>query len=389
MSVAKTTRVVKYIRKGETGEKGDMGATLRGPQAWSDCAVGYSFYKGAAGEAWKDVVLYNNNYYVCTKSHTKTSSNYPGSTTSENQGLWQLGDRIALVASDILLTTYALVKNLGVETIDMKDGQGNILFQAKNGNVTCKTGTFENVNITGKLKGSVRNPFVSAGDSFDTDYGDNVAMLSSGGGWVWAYSLPWDAGQSGRKITIANCFWNGSNSYGAAGISAPSGKYFYENGEKKTELQLNREIVELIGYGTSTTFYGWIVLSRDYVTPTYKYGRPLRCLAMGRVTGRTSNGTCTVSATTFDGGTITASRTAQGLYTVNMPSSWFSSADHVHVMLTGVGNELNNSSADAAGLIKATLKSRTSSSFVVGISDDASGNDGSFDFMIFNRNDWA
>ena len=383
MSVAKTTRVVKYIRKGETGDKGDMGATLRGPQAWSDCAVGYNFYKGAAGEAWKDVVLYNNNYYVCTKSHTKTASNYPGSTTSENQGLWQLGDRIALVASDILLTTYALVKNLGVETIDMKDGQGNILFQAKNGNVTCKTGTFENVNITGKLKGSVRNPFVSAGDSFDTDYGDNVAMLSSGGGWVWAYSLPWDAGQSGRKITIANCFWNGSNSYGAAGITAPSGKYFYENGEKKTELQLNREIVELIGYGTSTTFYGWIVLSRDYVTPTYKYGRPLRCLAMGRVTGSTSG--ASISARAFDGSTLTVSRQGTGLYRIALPSGWFSSSTDVLAMLTGVGYVAGSSTAPC----KATTVTRTTTYIDVLVSDDDTANDGSFDFMIYNYNDWA
>ena len=377
------TRVVKFLRKGERG------ASLRGPQAWSDCAVGYAFQAGGTGEQYLDVVLYNNYYYVCKKSHSKTANNYPGSSTSEAQGLWQLGDSLQLVATKILLAEYALVKNLGVEVIDMRDANDNILFQAKNGVVTCKTGNFENVNIKGKLTGSVRNPFVSAGDSFDTDYGDNVAMLSSGGGWVWAYSLPWDAGQSGRKITIANCFWNGTNSYGAAGISAPSGKYFYENGERKTELQLNREIVELIGYGTSTTFYGWIVLSRDYVTPTYKYGRPLRCLAMGRVTGRTSNGAATVTATTFDGSTLSASRTDQGLYTLTMPSSWFSSVDHVQAMLSGVGREMNGSSTGSAGLIKATLISKTTTTLTIGVSDDATGNDGSFDFMIFNRNDWS
>lgn len=385
----KKTCLVKFIRKGDTGDKGEQGAVLRGPQAWADCAVGYAFKQGAAGEAWLDVVLYNDYYYYCKKSHIKTSSNYPGSTTAENQGLWQLGDSIGLVATRILLAQYALVKNLGVEAIDMRDSSGNILFQAKDGNVTCKTGTFDNVNITGKLKGSVRNPFVSASDSFDTDYGDNVAMLSEDSGWLWDYSLPWDAGQSGRKITIANCFWNGSNAYGAASISAPDGKYFYENGVKKSELKLSREIVELIGYGTTSTFYGWIVLSRDYVTPEYKYGRPLRCLAMGRVTGRTSNGSCTVSAMVADGSTITATRTAKGLYTVNMPSGWFSSADHAMVMLTGVANELNGSSTGSGGLIKATLVSRTTTSFVVGTSDDDTGNDGSFDFMIFNKNDWA
>lgn len=153
MGVSKT-QVVKFIRKGDKGDpgnKGEQGATLRGPQAWSDCATGYAFKAGGAGEQWKDVVLYYGNYYSCVKSHTKTESNYPGSTTANNNGYWQLGDKIELVATKILLATYALVQNLGVEAIDMKDGDGNILFQAKDGNVTCKTGTFENVQISGDL----------------------------------------------------------------------------------------------------------------------------------------------------------------------------------------------------------------------------------------------
>lgn len=157
MGVSKT-QVVKYIRKGDKGDpgtngaKGEQGAVLRGPQAWSDCATGYAFQAGGTSEAWKDVVLYNGNYYSCVKSHAKTASNYPGSTTDTNSKLWQLGDSIELVATKILLANYALVKNLGVETIDMRDASGNILFQAKDGNVTCKTGTFENVVISGILK---------------------------------------------------------------------------------------------------------------------------------------------------------------------------------------------------------------------------------------------
>ena len=92
----KKTCVVKFIRKGETGAKGEQGAVLRGPQAWSDCATGYAFKQGAPGEAWLDVVLYNNYYYRCKKSHTKAANNYPGSTIAENQGLWELGDSIGL-----------------------------------------------------------------------------------------------------------------------------------------------------------------------------------------------------------------------------------------------------------------------------------------------------
>ena len=147
------TQVVKFIRKGDTGDKGEQGATLRGPQAWSDCAVGYAFQAGKVGEQWIDVVLYNNNYYTCKKSHTKTASNYPGSTTDRNNGYWQLGDKIQLVATKILLATYALVENLGATAIEMKDSSGNVVFKAKDGNITCKVGTFENVTISGVLKG--------------------------------------------------------------------------------------------------------------------------------------------------------------------------------------------------------------------------------------------
>lgn len=150
-SVSATT--TSMIMGGKDGEKGEQGATLRGPQAWSDCATGYAFKAGGKGEEWKDVVLYNGNYYSCIKSHTKTSSNYPGSSTDTNSDLWKLGDKIELVATKILLATYALVENLGVTAIDMKDSAGNILFQAKNGNVICKTGTFENIVFSGTMQG--------------------------------------------------------------------------------------------------------------------------------------------------------------------------------------------------------------------------------------------
>lgn len=377
----KKTCLVKFIRKGDTGDKGEQGAVLRGPQAWADCAVGYAFKQGAPGEAWLDVVLYNDYYYYCKKSHVKTSSNYPGSTTAENQGLWQLGDSIGLVATRILLAQYALVKNLGVEAIDMRDSNGNVVFQAKDGNVICKTGTFENVNITGKLTGSVRNPFVSAGDSFDTDYGDNVAMLSEGDGWLWAYSLPWDVRQSGRRIFLMNSFWKGQTAYGQASISAPTGKYFYENGVQKTELNFSCEFVELMGYGTTTQFYGWVVVSRNYVNSQYKYGRDFRVLAHGRVTGTSSS--VSISYSSFDGSKLSVSRLSTGHYRLNLPSGWFNSADHVLAMLTGVGNCYGGSSP-----VKATLITRTTSYIEVAVSDDASENDGSFDFILSNGNDW-
>lgn len=153
-----TAQSLYYIASGENGAKGDRGPALRGPQAWSDCAVGYVFQSGASGEEYKDIVLYGGYYYSCIKSHTKTASNYPGSATDTNSGLWKLADPVEIVATKILLAQYALVKNLGVEAIDMKDANGNIIFQAKDGNVTCNSGTFKNITVKGNssFEGSVK-----------------------------------------------------------------------------------------------------------------------------------------------------------------------------------------------------------------------------------------
>lgn len=160
-----TAQSLYYIASGENGAKGDRGPALRGPQAWSDCAVGYVFQSGASGEGYKDIVLYGGYYYSCIKSHTKTASNNPGSATDTNSGLWKLADPVEIVATKILLAQYALVKNLGVEAIDMKDANGNIIFQAKDGNVTCNSGTFKNITVKGNssFEGSVKaNMFYGA-----------------------------------------------------------------------------------------------------------------------------------------------------------------------------------------------------------------------------------
>lgn len=160
------TRNIKIntVADGQPGAKGDRGPALR-PQAWNDCAVGYVFQSGASGEEYKDVVLYGGNYYSCIKLHTKTASNNPGSATDTNSGLWKLADNFEMVATKILLAQYALVKNLGVEAIDMKDADDNIIFQAKDGEVTCNKGTFNNITVKGNstFEGSVKaNMFYGA-----------------------------------------------------------------------------------------------------------------------------------------------------------------------------------------------------------------------------------
>jgi hypothetical protein len=150
----KITRLV-YVSVIDNGEKGERGAVSRGPQDWNELGDGYQFYSGASGELYFDSIYYNGNFYLCKKSHTKSSLNYPGSTTDNNNGYWQLGDKIALVAATVLLAKYAVIKNLGAEGITMKDKEGNVVFKAEKGSLICKVGTFENVDVSGIVHASL------------------------------------------------------------------------------------------------------------------------------------------------------------------------------------------------------------------------------------------
>lgn len=170
--------------------KGERGATPRGPQDWESLNTGYQFYSGADGEPYLDFVVYKNNYYLCKKSHTKTSTNYPTSSVDSTRGYWQLGDKIDMVATQLLLATYIRVKNLGAGAIEMEDKEGHLVFVAKDGNVTCNTGTFKNVNISGYvyksktiINESNYNDYLDPNHPF-TQLGNDVLDLTKTGTWI-------------------------------------------------------------------------------------------------------------------------------------------------------------------------------------------------------------
>ncbi|MBR4886820.1 MAG: collagen-like protein [Muribaculaceae bacterium] len=145
-------RITPY--DGVDGATGSRGPSLRGPQEWSTATEEYQFYSGAEGEPFVDVVMHNGYYYYCKTSHTRNPLSEPGGKYSDS--FWQLGDKLDLVATKILLAQYALVKNLGVEAIEMKDADGNVLFEAKDGNVTCNTGTFKDIDVQSGVFNNVK-----------------------------------------------------------------------------------------------------------------------------------------------------------------------------------------------------------------------------------------
>lgn len=254
--------------------------------------------------------------------------------------------------------------------------KGNITWDSA-GNIKANGGTFTDILI----QGSLRSPFVRETDSIvigdKQSTHDNVVPIASGGGWVTVGTLEWGVEQSGRRMCIANYRWGSEITTGSIEYSAPSGKYFYEDGTQKKAISLSRECVELMGYGTSTQFYGWIVLNRINLMTTSKYGRKLNVLAQGIVTGYSSG--ASISYKSYDNAsTLSVSRQGTGKYRVNFPSNWGLKTGSYIVMMTGYGS----------GLLKATLLEAGTSYFIAEVSDDSSANDGSFMFQIINLNDW-
>lgn len=93
---------------GSQGPRGYRGPALRGPQDWAQMDIDYQFYKGdeSSQEPYEDFVVYNGNYYKCIKTHTKTASNYPGSSTDTSSHLWQLSDKLAIIAANVLFAKH-------------------------------------------------------------------------------------------------------------------------------------------------------------------------------------------------------------------------------------------------------------------------------------------
>ena len=283
--------------------------------------------------------------------------------------------------------SYWSLKNNGSGFV----AKGNITW-TNTGVMTIKTANIESSVLKNvKITGTVRQPWARSGiyvniggNSSETLTFDNVAGGASGGWEDGSLNnmLSWTLNDSGRIMRIANWKFNGETFTGKATVSAPSGKYFFEDGLSKSTLTVSREMVELIGYGDDRTFYGWIVVRRIDLGPTKRYGRGLKVLAQGMVSGYSSG--ASISYKTFDGSSMSVTRLSEGRYRISFSSTWFSSASDCLVMLTGYGYSSGSSTAP----IKATLTSRNTTSIIVDTSDDASRNDGSFMFYISNLNDW-
>lgn len=259
-----------------------------------------------------------------------------------------------------------------------KLANGNITWDAS-GNVQAKNAVFTNVRVNG----SVRNKFVLNDSSIwiggDTSQQENLVnydnIVAIRGSWDQNIALPWTLDNSGRRVTLVNYKWGSNTTEGYMSISAPSGKYFFEDGLSKTSISFSRELIELLGYGDNTTFFGWIVINRRDLVTTKRYGQFAQVMCQGFV----SNGSM-VKQKCYDGNRCTCSRTGTGQYRVYMPY-YFSSTNDYTVHLTGVATNGINTFA--------CLRTKYNSYFDVWTADDSSSNDGGFTFWVVSMGDWS
>lgn len=228
-----------------------------------------------------------------------------------------------LINAAVIITSELIAGAIKAKKLEIGDGKkiystidtdGRATFV----DVTAINGYFEDV----LMRGSLRSPFSKVSDSFNTNYNDNI-IIEGGGSWTKVYSIPTGKEQIGRKITVC-CIGTGE-----ASISSSNAK-FYEYGRSYNELILNKEIVQLIGYGLGDTFYGWIVTCREDLDVNYAMGRPDKVLTRGYVDLRDDS----KKYYTFDGSTLSFTKVSSKEYRVTMPTQWGTVKDEYMVMVT-------------------------------------------------------
>ena len=273
------------------------------------------------------------------------------------------------------------------------------------GSITAESGSFTGtVNATsGNIKNVTANKLTSPWDIQDglnlNVYDNTLVMLPQNTG---DNLLPTGLENAGRIITILNSESAdlSTNVSGQALISIPNGFFIYEYGIRKKKLYVSNEIVRLIGYGNTTTFYGWIVISRMDVLTNGLYGNSKKVLVEGSTLGTTTNDptanvpisnhyfTSTYYTTPTNEVTMpnmVCNRTSKGVYKITLPELLAGrlGTSQYMVMLTPIGVSYQNNQP-----VRATLLSVNNTYFTVAITDNLGYCDGGFYYQLFSTRDW-
>ncbi len=254
-----------------------------------------------------------------------------------------------------------------------------------NGDISAINATFTNATINGTF----RSPFKQIRGSWVEQANDNLYTNEPEGEGHLITTLPWTAESIGRRFTIV----------GGVVISAPDGKYFYEDGRKMSVLRTEQETVELLGYGytseTEGTFLGWIVMNRINFVTTNAYGRPVYPLAFGRVKINTDGCSLDENSRAFDQSAILVDKKAVGVCRLRFPKSWFADTNRdCMAVVTGISTG-SKALPVTAGVVEFDTdpdpEDDTSNydHIYVSVMKGGSLYDGTFRFILYNRSSWV
>jgi hypothetical protein len=167
------------------------------------------------------------------------------------------------------------------------------------------------------IRGTIRSPFHNvAGEVAAYQKYDNLITHDR---VDYNVLLRWHPDQSGRHITIVG---------GGHLMTPPSGMYYFKDGCNMTN-GFSFGTVSLVGYGTETDFYGWIIDNYtpwgiDIVGDNEYFGSPFRVMAIGAY-HVASGGGAVVRPTirTFDGSEAEITKNSVGDYTLSVSGDWF------------------------------------------------------------------
>ena len=348
------------------GEKGDASPSLVFRGEYDSAATYYG------NSTRVDAVRYNSHYYIARSDAGAFSNTLPTRKTKWND----FGAEFETVATQLLLA-----ENANIAGWIFKDGK--LCSQSGNTYLDGKTGDV-------RLKGTVQHSTGTAGAFSDVDIFTLPARTSV---MTEAINMGHDRDDIGKRCIMTNSSGFGSNGYYRIalcefGVAADTGAGVPSEVSSYTETFLiaPQETVEMTCFElpAGSKVAGVAVSPGGYWKITNRYNKEMPpVVAMGMVTNSAASPGATIQGTSIAGTSgfaVSRGSTAalDGTYTVTLPS-FFSMAQNMLIMVTGVGACQGHTSA-----VKASVISQSGNKFTVRTSDDESDNAGSFNFVIYS-----
>lgn len=363
--------------KGETGDPGEKGDQGESPAAVYQGT--YSSSKTYYGTKYRlDVVKYNGIFYIARIDAGTFSGVVPTNTSKWNP----FGAQFESVATNLLLAENANIAGWVFRNNRLEAQNGSVYLDGVNGKVRVSGIVQFSTAYQGNISDS--NLFYLPAITSDKKMSMGYEREDVGKVCRLYNSSPF----GGATYMISAAAFGIKENFTDATIGSDKGMNYYVLVPPQTTVELTCfELPKTFDGTTYDVVARWDVTGRfgatDFVTSGAKGRFPL-VLGMGRMNGTNTGGSC--SGYWYDGRSISSvlsvSRQGEGMYRISFSSSEVPSG--YKVFCTGYGYSRGSNSAP----VKATVMTIGSTYFDVHVSDDASRNDGSFEFIIFSPNWW-